>query len=355
MACVVGISLAVASLTAGIEHMFDSGAEARNVITFPANGPGEYGTGISRNIVGTILDGPGIARGADGKLLGSAEVLQWLPPAPGFSQGSLYVRGISPGGAALRPGFSILAGRMFHAGARELVVGAGAEHIFGLKLGSKVILPDGEWPIVGVFGANGGFIEGELLTDSDTLMAAGRMGGYGSVLLALNDPRDFNSLREWIIANPDLRLKVERQAEYLSRTANRYTPFFSTISRVVAFMLSIAGLFATVQVMYALANAQARYFALLRAVGYSNIAVASAVVIEAVFLSLIGAAIGVLCATLVFGGMKSSSGDAVFSLHISSTMIYGALIGATALGITGALLPSIRSARLSISQALRST
>ena len=40
-----------------------------------------------------------------------------------------------------------------------------------MQIGDKVILPDGQWPIVGVF-ATGDLLEGQLVGDTETMLTA---------------------------------------------------------------------------------------------------------------------------------------------------------------------------------------
>ena len=66
----------------------------------------------------------------------------------------------------------MVAGRMFQPGKREMIVGVGAQAMYQhMQIGDKVILPDGEWPIVGVF-TTGDLLDGQLLGDTETLMTA---------------------------------------------------------------------------------------------------------------------------------------------------------------------------------------
>ncbi len=67
MACVAGTSLAMLSLSAGISRTLVSGGEPANAIVLPVDASFDYGIGLDRDAVGTILNAPGIARGSDGK------------------------------------------------------------------------------------------------------------------------------------------------------------------------------------------------------------------------------------------------------------------------------------------------
>ncbi len=62
------------------------------------------------------------------------------------------MRGLGDQAQGVRPGVKIVEGRMFQPGKREMVVGVGAQALFqNKKIGDKVILPDGQWPIVARF------------------------------------------------------------------------------------------------------------------------------------------------------------------------------------------------------------
>ena len=56
-----------------------------------------------------------------------------------------------------------------------------------MNVGDKVILPDGEWPIVGSF-TTGDLLDGQLAGDTDTVMLAVRKPAYNSVLVRLASP-----------------------------------------------------------------------------------------------------------------------------------------------------------------------
>ena len=102
--------------------------------------------------------------------------------------------------------------------------------------------------------------------------------------------------------------------------------------------------------------------ATLRALGFSSLAVAGGVLIEALLLAFIGAAIGVGFSYALFNGATISTlggavwdSQLVYSLSISPALAIGAALIACALGLAGGLLPAIRAARVNIAQALHET
>ena len=82
----------------------------------------------------------------------------------------------------------------------------------------------------------------------------------------------------------------------------------------------------------------------MRAIGYEAFAVAASVVIEAVVLSLIGAALGAWVARLIDGRLQAIF-NAVFTLSISTGLIALGLGWAVLLAVLGGLRTAVRSAR----------
>ncbi len=353
IACVIGVSLSMLSITEGLVRMFSAGGDSSHAIVYSAVGQREGGAGLDRSSVGIILNAPGIAVGPDGKPLASAEIIESLPPAAGFSEGSLNLRGIGPEGSALMPGFKIVSGRMFRSGARELIVGQSAESEFGLKVGASVIMPNGEWPIVGAFTANGSYAESQLLGDAETVMSAARVADYGGVLVQLRSAAVFDEFKRWLTTNPALSVTAERQSDYLERTANRYSSFFTTFAYFIGCLMAMGAIFGSIQIMFSTVEARTREIATLRAIGYGPLAIAASFLFETIFLSLIGAVLGSIAARLLFNERQAISGDAIFRLRISGQMMVFGLVAAACLAILGGLMPAIRAARLPVARAIR--
>ncbi|HEV2700840.1 MAG TPA: ABC transporter permease [Steroidobacteraceae bacterium] len=355
MACVVGVTLAMLSLAAGIARAIQAGGDASHALVHAAESATAESNGLSRADIPLILNAPGIAVAADGRPLASAEVALWLPPAEGFAEGTLYLQGIGPKGAAVRPGFAIVSGRMFRTGAQEIIVGRGAESVFGLKVGSTVIMPNGEWPIVGEFTDHGNAVESELMADADTVTSAAAIPAFGSVLVALRNPAAFTEFKRWLTTNPALAVSVERHSDYLARTAGSVTQFLATLAYFVGGLMAMGAVFGSIQIMYSAVESRTIEIATLRAVGYEPLPIAVSVVLEAALLSLLGALLGATLAWLFFNGTQSFSGSTVFRMQVSGRMVALGLVWAIGLAIVGGLAPAIRAARLPVAEALRST
>jgi putative ABC transport system permease protein len=350
MACVTGVLVSMLSVTAGMLRVLADSGDPGRAIVLPARDLDERGADLTPALVGTILNAPGIARSADGQAIGDAEVVVNVPPADGFAQGSLNIRGIGPQGMALRPELRMVAGRMFRSGRQELMVGAAGARTFHYKVGDKIIMPDGDWPIVGVF-IGGGAIESQLMADAQTLMASTRRSGYGSVLARLVDPGQFETFHRWLTTNPTLRVTAERQSDYYTRQGGQ-NHFYNTMAYFVGAVMSFGALFGAVNILYSSVRKRTREIATLRAMGYLPLPVAISVVFESLFLSVLGAIAGILVARALLDGHESGS-SIVFRWSISPALMALGLGWAIMLALFGSLFPAIRAARVPVAAALR--
>jgi len=255
----------------------------------------------------------------------------------------------------VRPEFKLVAGRMFVPGKREMMVGVGAQSQYQhTAVGDMVIMPDGEWPIVGTY-HTGDILDGEFLADSDTLMPAIRKTTYSSVIVRLTSPDALTTLKRALAANSALSVDAVRHTDWYKRVADLNTGLFATLAYAIGIIMAIGALFGCLNTMYAAVSARAREIATLRAIGFDALPVAVSVILEAVLLALIGAAIGAVIAWSLYNGRQDSFGNAVFVLTVSPRLVGLGLLWAAAVALLGGLLPSIHAARLPIVDALRAT
>jgi len=353
MACVVGVLTSMLSVTAGFARAFVRPEDATLAMVWRGEGSRfDQARGLQPDAVATIMDAPGIARSPDGAPLADGEFLMWIPPIEGFAAGSLQVRGVGPAGIALRPAFRIVAGHMFRAGARELVVGVGAARKFGLTVGSEVRLRDGPWPIVGIFSCGADIIESYLVGDAITVMAARRRAGFAEVIAQLADAGAYPGFRRWLMENPALSVYVERKTDYDLRELGINTSFFTRMSYVIGAIIALGALFGVVKIMYAAVRARTREIGTLRAIGFGATPVVVSVLAEAALLGAIGALLGAAIAWLMFNGREMWVWGA-FRLRVAPSLWMLGLVWAVVSSLLGGLLPALRAGRLPPVEALR--
>ena len=351
MACVVGVLTSMLSLTAGLTRAYLRPNDATRAMVWEGTANFDQSRSLHPDLIATILDAPGIARGPDGAPLADAEFLIRLP-LDGFADGSLELRGVGPAGLALRPAFRIVAGHMFRAGRRELVAGVGAARKFGLKVGSEVRLRDGEWPVVGIFSCGADIIESYLVADAVTVMGARRGPGFAEVIAQLVDAEAYPQFQTWLTDNPTLAVSVERKTHYDLRMIGADTGFFTQMAYVIGAIMALGALFGVVKIMYAAVRARTREIATLRAIGFGATPVALSVLVEAALLGAIGALIGTAIAWLIFDGREIWVWGA-FKLRVSPPLWALGLTWALVTSLLGGLVPGVRAGRLPPFEALR--
>jgi putative ABC transport system permease protein len=354
MMCVTAVLLSMLSLAEGLSSAYRKGGDERLMIVTSSRASEEYFSGVPRSAASTILNAPGIAKAPDGSVLASAEVGMWIPSSDGTSGRGYRLRGIGNSGAALRPQFRIVDGRMFRSGARELIAGVGVQAVFGLKTGDSVILQDGDWPVVGIFSAGGSIAESQLFGDVDTVMSTMRRSTFNSMLVQLERAQAFEPFNQWLTENPTLTVKPENQVAYYLRTETGTTlRFFESIAYIVSSVLAVGALFGVVKLLYSGVRARTREIATMRAMGYQAFPVAASVVIESIVLSLAGAILGAALAWLLFDGKLTSYYQSVFHLSVSLRLCLLGAGCAVTLALLGGAMPAIRAARLPVTEALR--
>jgi putative ABC transport system permease protein len=353
VACVVAVLLSMLSIIAGQTRMSLAGGGNDHAIIRPAGiPPSESNSNLGRDVIGVILNAPGIAKGPDGAPLADPEFQMGAMPPLGTFGDPLQIRGIGPIGITIREDFHIESGRMLRTGAQELIIGVGAATVLGLKVGDTVLLPGGFWPIVGTFSNGGDASEGTFFADAETLLAATRRQGFASVIVKLASPAAFDALHDWVTKNPTLSVETERLSDYQMRRSGRQLALLARATYVIGAIMAMGALFGATKIMFAAVRMRTREIGTLRAIGFGGTEVAASVLLEAMLLALLGAALGILVAWIAFDGRVVYSGG-VFKLSVTPALAalgfgWGALIA-----LLGGLFPAIRAGRLTAAQALR--
>jgi putative ABC transport system permease protein len=358
MGAAIGVLVSILSLAEGyMQVQRRTGDPGRAIILSEAADTEGLST-VARSAIGDIVTAPGIARQADGSTLADPEYISTFH-ANRRTTGLVLLatlRGIGPEGLAVRPEFKIVSGRMFRMGARELVIGIAAQQEFrGLEVGDRVIMQDGEWPIVGSFATGGDVLEGQLLGDAATLMSAARRSNFNSVIVRLKRRDSLTTLQRALAARPALAVRAERQPDYYARTSQDTAAFFRAVAYTVGGIMAAGALFGALNTMYSAVGARTQEIATLRALGFGGTAVAVSVVVESILLALSGALIGIGLAWVVFNGERYAFGDVLFHLLVSPALVGMGLVWALAVALLGGILPAIRAARLPVVEALRAT
>jgi len=361
LAGVVAVFTALLAMATGFESTLKATGRSDAALILRGGSDAELNSAFDRDSTDLIKQEPGIAVGADGKPLASAElmVIAELIRKDDVTNGAnITVRGVEPAAFALRPQLRIIAGRNFTPGLRELIVGQGVLREFqGAEIGRVVRMRGSEWTVVGEFAA-GDAHDSEMWTDINVARSTFGRSGSSSVLAALAAPEGLARLKSAVAAEPRLSLDVLREQDYFSGQTRQFRKTIGYLAGVVTIIMGLGAVFAALNSMYAAVAARAKEIATLRAIGFGGAAVLVSVMIEALLLALAGAVLGALTAYLLFNNLSVSTlgqnfTQVVFNFKVTPELVARGLIIAVAIGMVGGLLPAVRAARAPVTVSLR--
>ena len=361
-ACVVAVLLSVLAMATGFERTIQADARPDRVLVITTGMDTEGSSSLSRENVDLIQAAPGIKRDSAGKAIASAEVVLVAPVIRrNGSDAYITLRGSGEQLMQVRPELRVVAGRMFRPGLHELVIGQAAQQQFrGLDLGKVIRLHDGDWTIVGTFASGDSVRESEAIADATTVMTAYQLSSYNSMTALLASGSAFAMFGHALERDPSLKVSVMREPDYLEMVSGSIHRWLKSVAYLIGCIMGIGALFGALNTMYSAMASRQNEIATLRVLGFSPVAIVSAIVLEAVLLSLVGAFMGIGMAYAAFNGQAINTlggslwdTQIVYTLSVSPPLVLLAIALAGSIGIVGGLFPAIRSIRSTIVDALR--
>ena len=362
IAGVVAVMVGVLSIAQGVLKTMESSAGDANAIVLRTGADSEMTSGLAGEDVRIIAEAPGVARDAAGAQA-SPElfVIINLPMRSTGTDANVPLRGVQAQAMVVRGNVKITQGRMFEWGLNEVVVGVGARQQFaGLEIGSLIEVGQEQWPVVGVFEANGGLAESEIWVDASVLQSSYRRGNsYQAVYVKLDSPEAFDEFKDSLTSDPRLNVKPMRESEYYAAQSTTVYNMITGLGSLIAVIMGLGAVFGALNTMYTAVSGRTREIATLRALGFRSGPVIISVLSESLLLAFIGGLLGAGLAWLAFDGFRaatlnwSSFSAITFSFDVNATLLTQGIILAMAIGLVGGLLPAIHAARQPVAQALR--
>jgi putative ABC transport system permease protein len=364
IAGVVSVLVSVLAMSEGFRHTLASTGRPSRVMMLRAGSDAELSSGIARDQAIVLGSLPAFARDGERRPLVSAEIVVMVDlPRKGQSDpNNVPFRGVQPAAFGIRDELTILEGRRFERGVREVIVGRKAAAQFaGLTVGSRIAFRDSDWTVVGTFASGGDVHESEIWADADVAMSAFRRNGFQSVTATLADPSDagLTALKDSIGRDRRLSITVLREPEYYARQASVLSRLIDVLGYSVAVFMAIGATFGALNCMYSAIASRQVEIATLRAIGFSGAPVVVSVMIEALVLSLVGGVVGGTLAYVYCDGASLSTlnfntfSQVAFDFRVTPELLAQGLVWSLVIGLAGGLLPAIRAARLPVTTALR--
>ena len=362
IAGVVAVMVGVLSIAQGVLRTMESSAGDVNAVVLRSGSDSEMMSGLGGEDVRIIAEAPGIARDETGAVA-SPElfVIINLPMRSTGTDANVPMRGVRAQAVLVRDKFKLVEGRMFEWGLNELIVGTGAQQQFaGLDIGSTIEVSQEQWPVVGIFEADGGLAESEIWVDASVLQSAYRRGNsYQSVYVKLNSTEAFDEFKDALTSDPRLNVKPMREADYYAAQSTTVYNMITGLGTIIAVIMGLGAVFGALNTMYTAVSARNREIATLRALGFRSGTVVISVLSESLLLAFAGGLLGAGLAWLAFDGFRaatlnwSSFSAITFSFDVNASLLIQGIIFAMVIGLVGGLFPAIRAARQPVAQALR--
>jgi len=362
IAMVVAVFVMTLSIAQGFRATLVASGSPRNAIVLRKGSTSETTSAVPRPSLALVASLPQVARGADGQPLASPELVMIiaLPRKSDTQPANVPVRGVGPHAFQVRDSVTLVDGRPFTPGTREINVGRLAEGRFsGLSMNSTIKFGGQTWTVVGIFTADDAAFESEVWGDIDLMMPAfDQRDAYQSVTVRLTDPGAFESFEAAVAADPRLTLKPQRELDYYAQQSQTLTTVLRVFGGFVTLILSIGAVFGAMNTMYAAVAYRTREIGTLRALGFARGTIITAFLAESIALALVGGVLGCLLALPVHGLSTgttnfSSFTEVAFKFRITPMLLAGGVAFSAVMGLVGGLLPALRAARIPIARALR--
>jgi ABC-type antimicrobial peptide transport system permease subunit len=362
IALVVFVFAAVLMMADGIQQTLSSTGSNDNVVITRKSSSGEITSIIDRATADLISTMPMIQKDETGKPLLTSDAVTILnaPKKDGGGLSNLAVRGVSENALKIRNKITIISGRMFTFGARELIVGKAIEERFSnIAIGNTIKFAGDNWVIVGIMDAEKSAFESELWCDANQLIQAFNRVDYSTLTFRISDNANIEQIKAIFAGDKRLnQYEPEIERKYFEKQSEAMRLFIQVLGITITVIFSVGAMIGAMITMYAAVANRTTEIGTLRALGFQRLSILIAFLVESLITAFIGGFIGIGLAsflqfysisTLNFGSFSELS----FSFALTSNVIQGALTFTGIMGFIGGFLPAVKASRMSILSALR--
>lgn len=357
----VAVFVILMALAGGLQSALTATGDPLNVLIMREGSQSEAVSFVSHENYHIIRYLHGIATDKSGNPMADPEEIILVNfKRIGQTQGSnVTIRGVGPDGAALRPEFQLVAGRMFRPGMREVIVSKQlSERFQDCALGDKIKFAKGYWTVVGIFTAGRSAYNSEIWTNVDDLAADFDRPDYTEVVARATGPAAVKQIEDEANNDRRLHLKTETELAYYQTQTSAAAPI-KGFGIFIAVLMAVGASFAAMNTMYAAVARRTKEIGTLRAVGFSRRSVLFSFVLESVVIALIGGIIGCLIALPVNGITTGTTNfttfsEITFNFRVTPELFIVGIIFALLMGLFGGFFPAWRASHESIVTALRS-
>lgn len=362
MALVIFVFATVLMLAEGLRHTLITSGSPENAVFIRRSSETEVQSIVQREEAAILETLPEVASGGNGEKLAARElvVLISLTKRGTGSPANVVVRGVKHGvSLALRPQIVVSAGREFQYGSSEILIGRNVARKFNVGgLGSTIRFAGRSWTVAGIMDSGGTAFDSEIWGDLDTIMGAFKRPVYSSVIIRMREPGNFKELKQRVTKDPRLVEETWRENEFYASQSELMARFIRILGISLTLIFSLGAVTGSMITMFAAVATRTAEIGTLRALGFRRRSILLAFLAESVFLSLLGAALGLAGASLLNKVTISTMNwqtfsELTFQFFLDRSIVFDSVLFAVAMGVVGGTLPAFRAARMNIVSALR--
>ncbi len=273
----------------------------------------------------------------------------------GQNEGLGLVRGVRRTAPLVRRSVKLVEGKW--PGDGEVIVGRLAASKLGssddtLALGNRIEFEGRAWNICGRFAAGGAAYESEIWCKLENLQTQTKRQDLSLVAMLLTAGRLAAEVELFCKERTDLELRAIRETDYYGSLQQHYKPV-RLLAWFVVLLVSGAGVFAGLNMMYGAVAGRTREIATLQAIGYRRRAILLSLIQEGVLLAATGSILSGVLALSLLNGLAVRFTMGAFVLRIDSVAILiGCGVG-LCLGVVGALPPALKALRAEVATSLK--
>ncbi|GAA4460772.1 ABC transporter permease [Novipirellula rosea] len=240
----------------------------------------------------------------------------------------------------------------------EVIVGRLATAKLGssetaLSIGKNIEFEGRSWRISGQFAAAGAAYESEIWCPLEDFQIATKRQDLSLVAMLLAPGSSAAEVELFCKERTDLELRAIRETDYYATLQQHYKPV-RLLAWFVVVLVSAAGIFAGLNMMYGAVAGRVRELATLQAIGFRRRAILISLIQEGVLLAASGSLLAGAVALTMLNGMAVRFTMGAFTLRIDSVAILiGCGVGLL-LGVLGALPPAIKALKAEVATSLKS-
>lgn len=361
IALVVGVYVLMQAMAAGIERSSANTGSPDNLLLVRRGSTAESSSIVSREQFRSLIYSPEIARNAAGEPLVSADVLVLLnlPRRDGAGEANVLLRGVSPRGRELRSQISLVEGRWFEPGRREVVVSRRlAARFANFEIGGSFRSGPATYKVVGHTDCGRSAFDSEVWMDVDEACSIFDREQYSSLLVRPANPTAATNLMQRLEGDKRLQLMARVESRYYAEQTGTARPI-KWLGNFLAISMSVGAVFAAMNTMYAAVGARTREIGTLRVLGFRRRTVVLSFLIEGALLACLGGILGSLLALFMNGYAVgtlnfATFSETVFEFRITPYLMLKGVLFSVVVGVIGTLLPALRASRLPVISALKS-